>query len=82
MKPCYQRTPLKKLWLTAIFAVFCFLAHMCNWPYIFFLSTEVGKVSFAAKARHQICVVSAPAMFPRHCYKTPLRVSVVMRKKN
>lgn len=55
---------------------------MCNWPYIFFLSTEGGKVSFAAKAaRHQICIVSAPAMFPQHCYKTPLRVSAVMRKK-
>lgn len=53
------------------FAALCFLAHMCSWPYIFFLSTEGGKVSFAAKAaRHQICIVSAPAMFPQNCYKT------------
>lgn len=39
------------------------------------------KLVFLQKQQNQICIVSAPAMFPQHCYKTPLRVSAVMREK-
>jgi len=39
------------------------------------------KLVFLQKQQDQICIVSAPTMFPQHCYKTRLRVFAVMRGK-
>jgi len=54
---------------------------LCTCLKFYFWVQRNKKFVFLQKQQGQICIVSAPTMFPQHCYKTRLRVFAVMRGK-